>query len=91
MGSIKSAVDEKSEKEIDLPEEDKFSYNLATILARDREVVAVNLRVLSNGYSHHEYVTYDREDMRNLTLTIKKYCSEKLRYILAKLRNDIIE
>ncbi|GET61426.1 hypothetical protein RhiirA5_15165 [Rhizophagus irregularis] len=50
-GSIKSAVDEKSEKEIDLPREDKFSYNLATILARDREVVAVNLRVLSNGYS----------------------------------------
>ncbi|CAB4385460.1 unnamed protein product [Rhizophagus irregularis] len=45
---FRGAVDEKSE-EIDLLGGDKFSYNLATILARDREVVAINLRVLSDG------------------------------------------
>ncbi|PKY51980.1 hypothetical protein RhiirA4_469330 [Rhizophagus irregularis] len=47
---FRGAVDEKSEEEIDLLGGDKFSHNLATILARDREVVAINLRVLSDGY-----------------------------------------
>ncbi|PKB96120.1 hypothetical protein RhiirA5_435405 [Rhizophagus irregularis] len=84
----------------------------STILARDREVVAVNLRALSDGCEisiaknsvwldkDREYVekiketlknvskdapisfkqTCDREDMRDLILTIVEYCSEKLRY-----------
>ncbi|KAF0537237.1 hypothetical protein F8M41_008651 [Gigaspora margarita] len=45
-GSIKFVVDEASEEDVNLSENDKFSCNLATILARDREVVAVNLKLL---------------------------------------------
>ncbi|PKY48253.1 hypothetical protein RhiirA4_463805 [Rhizophagus irregularis] len=48
-GIFRGPVEEKNEEDIDLPGKDKFSYNLATILARNREVVAVNLRVLSDG------------------------------------------
>ncbi|PKK80105.1 hypothetical protein RhiirC2_768418 [Rhizophagus irregularis] len=102
-----------------MAEENEFS----AILARDREVVAVNLRVLSDGCEisiaknsfwpdkdreHVEKIketltnvskyapmkfeqACDREDMRDLFLTIKKYCFEKLEYILDKLRRDITE
>ncbi|KAF0404392.1 hypothetical protein F8M41_009037 [Gigaspora margarita] len=45
-GSIKFVVDEASEEDVNLSEFDKFSCNLAIILARDREVVAVNLKLL---------------------------------------------
>ncbi|KAF0492441.1 hypothetical protein F8M41_021722 [Gigaspora margarita] len=45
-GSIK--FDEASEEDVNLSENDKFSCNLTTILARDREVVAVNLQLLTN-------------------------------------------
>ncbi|PKC76251.1 hypothetical protein RhiirA1_447796 [Rhizophagus irregularis] len=122
-GIFRGPVEEKSEEEIDLPGKDKFSYNIAAILARDREVVAVNLRVLSDGCEisiaknsfwldkDREYVekiketltnvskyapmkfeqACDREDMRDLFLTIKKYCFEKFEYILDKLRRDITE
>ncbi|RIB08939.1 hypothetical protein C2G38_309576 [Gigaspora rosea] len=43
-GSIKFVVEE----DVNLSEKDKFSCNLATILARDKEVVAVNLKLLPN-------------------------------------------
>ncbi|PKK65377.1 hypothetical protein RhiirC2_786239 [Rhizophagus irregularis] len=88
---FRGAVDEKSE-EIDLLGGDKFSYNLATILARDREVVAINLRVLSDGCELCPMKfkqACGREDMRDLILTILEYCSEKFRYIFNKLRRDI--
>jgi hypothetical protein len=119
-GIFRGPVEEKSEEEIDLPGKDKFSYNIAAILARDREVVAVYFRVISDGCEisiaknsfwldkDREYVekiketltnvskyaptkfeqACDREDMRDLFLTIKKYCFEKLEYILDKLRRD---
>ncbi|PKB98174.1 hypothetical protein RhiirA5_431799 [Rhizophagus irregularis] len=44
--SVKFATDEASKEEISLSESDIFSRNLATILARDSEVVAVNLKIL---------------------------------------------
>ncbi|CAB4443075.1 unnamed protein product [Rhizophagus irregularis] len=44
--SVKFVTDEASKEEINLSESDQFSYNLATILARDNEVVAVNLKIL---------------------------------------------
>ncbi|KAF0377836.1 hypothetical protein F8M41_012514 [Gigaspora margarita] len=47
-GSIKFVVDEASEEDVSLSENDKFSCNLTTILARDREVVAANLSLLFN-------------------------------------------
>ncbi|CAB4386360.1 unnamed protein product [Rhizophagus irregularis] len=118
-----SEVPSKKKVKKKLPGKDKFSYNIAAILARDREVVAVNLRVLSDGCEisiaknsfwpdkdreHVEKIketltnvskyapmkfeqACDREDMRDLFLTIKKYCFEKLEYILDKLRRDITE
>ena len=46
-GSVKFAVEEASEENTELSDIDKFVCNLATILARDREVVAVSLRILS--------------------------------------------
>ncbi|RIA79396.1 hypothetical protein C1645_846284 [Glomus cerebriforme] len=46
--SVKFVVDEASKEEISLSESDQFSHNLATILARDNEVVAVNLKILPN-------------------------------------------
>ena len=45
-GSIKFVVGEASKEDFDLSESDKFSCNLATILARDEEVVAVRLTTL---------------------------------------------
>ncbi|CAG8612443.1 14597_t:CDS:1 [Acaulospora morrowiae] len=47
-GSIKFIVGEATEENIQLSDLDKFSCNLATILARDKEVVAVNLKILPN-------------------------------------------
>ncbi|GBC32128.2 uncharacterized protein OCT59_012776 [Rhizophagus irregularis] len=47
-GSVKFVIDEASKEEISLSESDHFSRNLATILARDSEVVAVNLKILPN-------------------------------------------
>ena len=44
--SVKFVTDEASKEEISLSESDIFSRNLATILARDSEVVAVNLKIL---------------------------------------------
>jgi hypothetical protein len=44
--SIKFVVSEPTEENIQLSDLDKFSCNLATILARDNEVVAVNLKIL---------------------------------------------
>src|ERR1051326_1663518 len=44
--SVKFVTDEASKEEIRLSESDIFSRNLATILARDKEVVAVNLKIL---------------------------------------------
>ncbi|PKY59182.1 hypothetical protein RhiirA4_481713 [Rhizophagus irregularis] len=46
--SIKFITDKASKKEISLSESDQFSHNLATILARNSEVVAVNLKILPN-------------------------------------------
>jgi len=47
-GSVKFVIEEASKEEINLSERDNFSCNLATILARDREVVAVSLKILPN-------------------------------------------
>ncbi|RHZ89759.1 hypothetical protein Glove_11g76 [Diversispora epigaea] len=47
-GSVKFVINKASKEEINISESDKFSCNLATILARDREVVAVNLKMLLN-------------------------------------------
>ncbi|RHZ74314.1 hypothetical protein Glove_226g21 [Diversispora epigaea] len=48
-GSIKFVVDEASNKDIKLIENDQFSCNLTTILARNREAVAINLTTHSNS------------------------------------------
>ncbi|RIA96112.1 hypothetical protein C1645_815796 [Glomus cerebriforme] len=47
--SINFAVEGASDEVIDLTENDTFSCNLATILARDKEVVAVRLKVLPDS------------------------------------------
>ncbi|CAB4441327.1 unnamed protein product [Rhizophagus irregularis] len=47
-GSFKFVVDEASKRDTKLSTLDKFVCNLATILARDKEVVAVNLKILPN-------------------------------------------
>ncbi|GBB85612.1 hypothetical protein RclHR1_01210020 [Rhizophagus clarus] len=44
--SIKFAVSEATENDANLTESDRISRNLATILARDKEVVAVYLKIL---------------------------------------------
>ncbi|GBB99087.1 hypothetical protein RclHR1_34090002 [Rhizophagus clarus] len=47
--SIKFVAGEVSDKTTKPTETDKFSSSLATILTRDREVVAVMLKILTNG------------------------------------------
>src|ERR1051325_3213015 len=47
-GSVKFAIDEASKEEISLLERDQFSCNLVMILARDTEMVAINLKILPN-------------------------------------------
>ncbi|PKY58852.1 hypothetical protein RhiirA4_513740 [Rhizophagus irregularis] len=74
--TFKGAVEEKREKEINLSGVDKFSYNLATILARDREVVAVNLRALSDGCEisiakNSVWLDKDREYVEKIKETLK--------------------
>src|SRR5688572_14616640 len=44
--SVKFVTDEAGKEEISLSESDIFSRNLATTLARESEVVAVNLKIL---------------------------------------------
>ncbi|RIB05795.1 hypothetical protein C2G38_566030 [Gigaspora rosea] len=120
-GSIKFVVDEASEEDVILTENDKFSCNVATILVRDKEVVAVNLKLLPNkckvyiakndswSEKDHEYVNkikeilinvskdapmtyeeaYARTDMKNLVMTVMKYCVKKFRYRLDKLKKDV--
>ncbi|CAG8571198.1 11364_t:CDS:1 [Funneliformis mosseae] len=48
--SIKHFVGEASKEKVYMKEEDRFSLNLATIIARDDEVVAVRLYASSDGY-----------------------------------------
>ncbi|CAG8525222.1 394_t:CDS:1 [Diversispora eburnea] len=48
-GCIKYVVDKESDEDVELTANDKFSCNLATMLARDKEVVAVNLKTYSNS------------------------------------------
>ncbi|CAG8517436.1 9054_t:CDS:2 [Diversispora eburnea] len=81
--------DEASKEDINLSESEKFSCNLATILARDREVVAVNLKILSNNYK--VYIAKNSawsENDRKYIYEIKEYL--ELDYRLDKLKNDII-
>ncbi|RHZ44566.1 hypothetical protein Glove_718g5 [Diversispora epigaea] len=47
--SINFVIDEASHEVTDMKENDKFSCNLATILTRDREVVAVRLKISSDS------------------------------------------
>ncbi|PKY33321.1 hypothetical protein RhiirB3_452111 [Rhizophagus irregularis] len=72
----KGAIEKKREKEINPSGVDKFSYNLATILARDREVVAVNLRALSDGCEisiakNSVWLDKDREYVEKIKETLK--------------------
>src|SRR5688572_14635265 len=48
-GCIEFVVDKESDEDVKLTANDKFSRNLATMLARDKEVVAVNLKIYSNS------------------------------------------
>ncbi|RIA84172.1 hypothetical protein C1645_742537 [Glomus cerebriforme] len=48
VGSIKFVIDEAKDESIGLEWYEKFSHNVATILARDKEVVAVRLIPYSN-------------------------------------------
>ena len=45
--SIKFVVSEEIEEKVKLGENEKFCCNLATILAKDTEVVAVEMRIYS--------------------------------------------
>ena len=47
-GSIRFVVDEADEESVALEEYENFSHNLATILARDRKVVAVSFIISIN-------------------------------------------
>ncbi|GBB94055.1 hypothetical protein RclHR1_22830001 [Rhizophagus clarus] len=48
--SVKFVTNEASKEEVGMSEGDRFSHSLAMILARDSEVVAVNLKILPNKY-----------------------------------------
>ncbi|GES86033.1 hypothetical protein GLOIN_2v1762039 [Rhizophagus clarus] len=99
-GSFNFVTDKEIEEEISLSERDKFSCNLATILARDREVVAVNKNFTKQVIK--EFVTNlskdapmsfvqasKRKEMAVLYFNIMEYCSVKLRSRLDKLKRDI--
>jgi hypothetical protein len=49
--NIKFIADIKKNKTIKLIENDKFSSSLTTLLVRDKKVVAVLLKVSTNGYN----------------------------------------
>ncbi|CAG8628133.1 2643_t:CDS:1, partial [Diversispora eburnea] len=53
-GCIKFVVDKESNKDVELTANDKFSCNLVTMLARDKEVVTVNLKTYSNSCIIHQ-------------------------------------
>ncbi|RGB35423.1 hypothetical protein C1646_667733 [Rhizophagus diaphanus] len=121
-GSLKFAIEEASEEKPKLSESDLFASNLATILAREREVVAVYLKLLplkckiyiakNNDWlpEDKEYInkvkevlisiskaapmTFDqaqnRDDVKELFITIFNYCLSKFEYRLDKLRKDIL-
>ncbi|RIA81067.1 hypothetical protein C1645_837573 [Glomus cerebriforme] len=76
--SIKFFADELSESEINLTKTDKFTCNLATILAaRDKEVVASLNKALES------------DNLANLWIKVYEYCSDNLESRFQKLKNYI--
>jgi hypothetical protein len=95
--SIKHVVGEESATDIELTKLDKFSCNLATILTRNNEVVAVYLKLLSskckiyiakNNIWTDEDVEYIRKILEHLK-NISKDAPIKVSDALG--RNDVIE
>ncbi|PKK65501.1 hypothetical protein RhiirC2_853550 [Rhizophagus irregularis] len=105
--SLKSSVSKRCLNEFVPSGWDKLSYNLAIILVKDKVVIAVNLRVLSNRCEisiakdgvwldeDHAPMTFkqahSREDMIDLSSTILNYCSKIIRNRSDKLRKSITE
>ncbi|CAG8818751.1 3045_t:CDS:1 [Gigaspora margarita] len=91
--SFKFIVDETNEEDVNLSENNKFSCNLTTILARDKEVVAVNLKLLPNkckvyiakngawSKEDYEYVNKIKEILINVSkdapMTFEKTCARE--------------
>ncbi|CAB4400983.1 unnamed protein product [Rhizophagus irregularis] len=100
--SLKSSVSKRCLNEFVPSGWDKLSYNLAIILVKDKVVIAVNLRVLSNRceisiakdgvwLDEDRKYAHSREDMIDLSSTILNYCSKIIRNRSDKLRKSITE
>ncbi|RIA84438.1 hypothetical protein C1645_832242 [Glomus cerebriforme] len=99
-GSIKFISKKSNEfiglKKLKLTNNEKFSHNLATILVRKEEVVAVNLTTYSNyciiyisKNSNWLKEAFKKNDTKALSANIIAYCSEKFDLRLKKLKRDI--
>src|SRR5215213_8461217 len=78
--SINHVVGEVSKEVTTMNRREKFACNLATILARDKEVVAVRLEVLSNGCKiylskNFAWTKNDAEYIDNITNYLKNISS----------------
>src|SRR2546429_6691757 len=73
-GSIKFVASEAREEKVNLSVTEKFSHHLATILARDKEVVAVGLRIFPNKCDVYisKNGNWNRKDVEYIH-KIKKY------------------
>ncbi|RGB34820.1 hypothetical protein C1646_760019 [Rhizophagus diaphanus] len=79
--SVKFVTDEAIKNKISLPESNQFSLNLATILARNSEVVAVNLKILPDKC--RVYIAKNSKWLDNDTRYI-----DKIKALLKSLAKD---
>ncbi|CAG8439367.1 12075_t:CDS:2 [Funneliformis mosseae] len=78
-GSVKFVIDEASKREISLSESDQFSRNLVTILARNSEVVAINLKIYPKNVPMTFVQAAERKNVSALFFNVLEYCSVKLK------------
>ncbi|CAG8552351.1 9344_t:CDS:2 [Diversispora eburnea] len=78
-------------KFVDKSDDEKFSHNLVAILARDREVVAKYLRIISEYEPMLWMDAFKRDDTKDLIFEVVAYCSAKFNSIFGKLKKDLKE
>ncbi|GBB95440.1 hypothetical protein RclHR1_25350003 [Rhizophagus clarus] len=102
-GSIKYFAEEKSEERPHLSKDEMFSYNLTTILARDKEVAAVGVRLYSDKCIVYisknsiwkskdiEYINKIKEFIKNISKDVSKLDEVWERKDVINLFESIIE
>ncbi|PKY45391.1 hypothetical protein RhiirA4_459954 [Rhizophagus irregularis] len=86
---INFVVGEVKDEVTNLKIHDRFSCYLATILARDKEVVAVWLKILKDSIISKNTPIKSTDTEKAFYLAVMSYCYTKFEFRWNKLKNDI--